>query len=114
MDRVLIVARMQPSSEREVARLFAESDDGTELPAIAGTVSRSLLSYQGLYFHLSEVRESAGRTIADIGGHPEFARLGEALSEHVQAYDPRTWRSPADAMAREFYRWEAGKGVVRG
>ncbi|GAA2411489.1 TcmI family type II polyketide cyclase [Actinomadura vinacea] len=112
MDRVLIVARMRPSSEQEVARLFAESDERTELPEIAGTVSRSLLAYRGLYFHFSEVRESAGRTLADIHRHPDFGKLSEALSEHVEAYDPRTWRSPADAMAREFYRWEAGTGVV--
>ncbi|MBE1530525.1 TcmI family type II polyketide cyclase [Actinomadura algeriensis] len=112
MDRVLIVARMRPSSEREVARLFAESDEGTELPAIAGTVSRSLFAYQDLYFHLSEVEESADRTLTAIHRHPDFVGLSKALSEHVQAYDPRTWRSPADAVAREFYRWEAGAGIV--
>ncbi|WP_067491139.1 TcmI family type II polyketide cyclase [Actinomadura hibisca] len=113
MDRFLIVARMSPSSEKEVARLFAESDEGTELPEVAGTVSRSLLSFHGLYFHLTEVEESTDRTLNGIHEHPEFVRLSRQLSGHVQAYDPKTWRSPADAMAREFYRWEAGTGVVR-
>lgn len=108
MERALIVARMQPSSAAEVARLFAESD-ATDLPMVAGTVSRTLLQFHDLYFHLTEVKKSREETIADIREHPEFVRLSKALTEHISPYDPQTWKSPADAMAHEFYRWDAGQ-----
>ncbi|MER5648135.1 TcmI family type II polyketide cyclase [Streptosporangium sp. NPDC002524] len=111
MERILVVARMRPSSETEVARLFAESDR-TELPELGGAVSRSLFSFHDLYFQLMEVRENAQHTMGQIRQHPEFLRLSENLTRFIEPYDPPTWRSPRDAMAREFYRWEAGVGVV--
>lgn len=106
MERILVVARMRPSAEAEVARLFAESDR-TELPRLGGAVSRSLFSFQGLYFQLMEVEESGPRTMEAIRDHPEFLRLSKELTRFIEPYDPQTWRSPRDAMAREFYRWEA-------
>ena len=33
--------------------------------------------------------------------------LVEDLKPFIEAYDPKTWRSPADAMATRFYTWEA-------
>ncbi|GAA4982531.1 hypothetical protein HD597_009915 [Nonomuraea thailandensis] len=111
MERILVVARMRPSSEAEVAELFAESDR-TELPWLGGAVSRSLFSFHGLYFQLMEVRDNAQVTMGQIREHPEFRRLSERLTEFIEPYDPETWRSPRDAMAREFYRWEAEPGRV--
>ncbi|NUK26932.1 TcmI family type II polyketide cyclase, partial [Streptomyces lunaelactis] len=32
--------------------------------------------------------------------------ISDRLSAFVSPYDPETWRSPKDAMAREFYRWD--------
>ncbi|WP_163507038.1 TcmI family type II polyketide cyclase [Fodinicola acaciae] len=107
MERALIVARMRPESAAEVARLFGESD-ATDLPRVAGTISRTLLRFHDLYFHLTEVADSRSATIAEIREHPGYLKLSRELSAHISAYDPRTWRSPADAMAHEFYRWEAG------
>ncbi|MFI9561077.1 TcmI family type II polyketide cyclase [Nonomuraea endophytica] len=109
MERILVVARMRPSAEAEVARLFAESDQ-TELPRLGGAVSRSLFSFHDLYFQFMEVRENAQHTMSQIRRHPEFRRLSERLTEFIEPYDPKTWRSPRDAMAREFYRWEAEPG----
>jgi cyclase len=40
--------------------------------------------------------------------HPAFEEISRKLSSFVSPYDPRTWRSPVDAMARQFYRWRAG------
>jgi hypothetical protein len=34
-----------------------------------------------------------------------FRSISRDLSGHIEPYDPSTWRSPADAMARCFYRW---------
>jgi cyclase len=28
------------------------------------------------------------------------------LKPYIDAYDPATWRSPADAMATRFYHWD--------
>lgn len=112
MERILVVARMRPSSEQDVARLFAESDS-TDLPRLGGAVSRSLFSFQGLYFQLMEVEGSRQQTIDAIRDHPEFLRLSKELTRFIEPYDPQTWRSPRDAMAREFYRWEAEDGPRR-
>lgn len=39
-------------------------------------------------------------------GHPEFRDLSDRLTAYVSPHNPETWRSPKDAMAQEFYRWE--------
>jgi hypothetical protein len=31
----------------------------------------------------------------------------EELSPYTSPYSPDTWRGPQDAMAKEFYRWQA-------
>lgn len=38
--------------------------------------------------------------------HPAFKDISDRLTAFVSPYDPQTWRSPKDAMARQFYRWE--------
>ena len=40
------------------------------------------------------------------GGRPS-GFMQEVDGVAVEAYDPATWRSPADAMATRFYNWEA-------
>ena len=111
MERILVVARMPPGAEGKVAELFAESDR-TELPRLGGAVSRSLFSFHGLYFQLMEVDSGAEHTMRQIRTHPEFVRLSTSLQDYIEPYDPATWRSPKDAMAHEFYRWEAAGGVI--
>mgnify|MGYP001097323743 CR=1 FL=1 len=107
MERILIVARLRrPGVEQEIAERFGASDR-TELPRLAGTLSRSLFSFHGLYFHFSEVKDTAKQAIDRIRDHPDFISLSQSLRPFVEAYDPETWRAPEDAMAREFYRWEA-------
>ncbi|MFC4533235.1 TcmI family type II polyketide cyclase [Sphaerisporangium dianthi] len=104
MHRTLIVARMDPEDAGPVARLFEESD-ATELPHLVGVTGRALFRFQGLYFHLIESETPIGARLADVREHPLFADLNERLKPHVRAYDPVTWRSPADAMAQTFYTW---------
>ena len=53
MHSTLIVARMEPHSAADVAKLFGEFDD-TEMPQRMGTRRRQLFSYRGLYFHLQD------------------------------------------------------------
>lgn len=106
MNSTLIVARMAAGSHAEVARLFEEFDK-TEMPKTMGTRRRQLFSYQGLYFHLQDFDRDGGSAIAEARSHPLFVQISEDLKAHIQAYDPATWRSPADAMATRFYEWEA-------
>ncbi|PZG25223.1 TcmI family type II polyketide cyclase [Spongiactinospora gelatinilytica] len=106
MERILIVARMREPAEAEIARLFGHSDGTTPLPELGGAVSRSLFSFQGLYFQLMEVEGSAAETMARIRDRPEFQELSRNLTQYIEPYDPQSWRSPRDAMATEFYRWE--------
>jgi cyclase len=105
MPSTLIVARMDPGSSEEVARLFAEFDR-SEMPHLMGTWTRQLFSYKGLYFHLQDFdHEGGGEAIEQAKLHPSFMRISTDLKPFIGAYDPSTWRSPADAMATRFYHW---------
>ncbi|MGW1769818.1 TcmI family type II polyketide cyclase [Streptomyces sp. NPDC002073] len=107
MHSTLIVARMDPSSNVDVAKLFGEFD-GTDMPHRMGTRRRQLFEYRGLYFHLQDFDEDNGdRLIQDARHDQRFVQISEDLKPFIEAYDPATWRSPADAMAKRFYHWEA-------
>ncbi len=106
MHRSLIIAKIAPGTEPEVARIFAESDR-TELPRVATVVHRALYSLGDLYVHLLDTRRPGAAAMADLGGHPEFRRISDRLSPFVSPYLP-TWRSPRDAVATCFYSWQAG------
>jgi cyclase len=96
---------MDPSRQAEVARLFRESDE-TPLPAMLGVTGRWLFSFHDLYFHLVEAEPGLADRIAAMRTHSLFTDLSEKLNAHIGAYDPTTWRSPADAMASVFYAWQ--------
>ncbi|MBT2507458.1 TcmI family type II polyketide cyclase [Streptomyces sp. ISL-98] len=107
MHSTLIVARMDPEASLDVAGQFAEFD-ATEMPHRMGTRRRQLFAYRGLYFHLQDFdADNGGELIEQAKSDPRFVRISEALKPFIQAYDPATWRSPADAMATRFYNWEA-------
>jgi cyclase len=106
MHSTLIVARMDPGSQAEVADLFAEFDAG-DMPHVMGTRRRELFHYRGLYFHLQDFDgEHGGEAIQEARTRPEFVRISNDLKPFIEAYDPATWRSPKDAMATRFYHWE--------
>jgi cyclase len=106
MDSTLIVARMDPEHAGDVARTFADFDE-TEMPQRMGTRRRQLFSFHGLYFHLQDFDSDVGKErIERAKEHPLFVDISETLKSFVDAYDPATWRSPSDAMARRFYHWQ--------
>lgn len=107
MYSTLIVARMNSGSDGEVAKLFAEFDT-TDMPGRMGTRRRQLFLYRGLYFHLQDFDADNGRhAIEAAKTDPRFIGISRDLQQHIEAYDPLTWRSPSDAMATRFYHWEA-------
>ncbi|MEU2288112.1 TcmI family type II polyketide cyclase [Streptomyces sp. NPDC013178] len=110
MHHALIVARMAPGSAPDIAKIFEESDRG-ELPHLVGVSRRSLFQFNDVYLHLIESERDPGPAIAKVAGHPEFRDVSERLQAYVSAYDPETWRSPKDAMAHCFYRWERDAGA---
>lgn len=105
-DQILIVARMEPGDAQTVASLFAASDD-TELPRALGVTRRDLFHYRGLYFHRVEFAGDAAAAMAVAREREDFRGLSAELDPFIRPYDPRTWRSPADAMAGRFYSWTA-------
>ncbi|MFB7861118.1 TcmI family type II polyketide cyclase [Streptomyces sp. NPDC056069] len=109
MHHALIVARMAPGSAPSIADVFAESDRG-ELPHLVGVNRRSLFQFGDVYLHLIESEQDPAPAIARTAGHREFRTISEQLSAFVSPYDPQTWRSPKDAMAHCFYRWERPTG----
>ncbi|MEU8735306.1 TcmI family type II polyketide cyclase [Streptomyces tendae] len=107
MHSNLIVARMDLESGGQVADLFREFD-ATEMPHRMGTRRRQLFGYRGLYFHLQDFDgENGSENIEQAKTDPRFVRISDDLKPFIEAYDPATWRSPADAMATRFYHWEA-------
>ncbi|MFF9814432.1 TcmI family type II polyketide cyclase [Streptomyces sp. NPDC014006] len=106
MHHTLIVARMKPGSENDIAQIFADSDRG-ELPHLVGVSRRSLFQFNDIYLHLIEAEQDPGPAIARLVDHPEFRDVSDRLTPFVSAYDPATWRSPKDAMAHRFYHWDA-------
>ena len=107
MHSTLIVARMDLGANGDVAKLFQDFD-ATEMPHLMGTRRRQLFHYQGLYFHLQDFdADNGGQVIERARTDPRFVKISDDLKPFIQPYDPETWRSPADAMASRFYRWEA-------
>jgi cyclase len=105
MHSTLIVARIQPGATGDVAELFG-AFDRTDMPARMGTRRRQLFEYQGLYFHLQDFdSDNGGERIEEAKTDPRFVGISTDLKPFIDAYDPETWRSPADAMAHRFYHW---------
>ena len=101
------MARLEPGSADKVAQLFADSDAG-ELPAHLGVTRRHLFAYHDLYFHYVEFQRDSREAMAVARERDDFRLLSRQLEPYVTPFDPVTWRSPADAMAREFYGWTPG------
>jgi hypothetical protein len=111
-DSTLIVARMAHGSAARVAELFRVSDESTDLPRALGVRRRSLFHYHDLYFHLVDFAGPAAEAMRGAPNLPDFQRLSKDLAPFITPYDPATWRSPADAMGTEFYRYEAAVGAL--
>ncbi|MCM6778699.1 TcmI family type II polyketide cyclase [Nocardia sp. CDC159] len=98
---------MNSEAQTDIAGLFAEFD-GTDMPHRMGTRRRQLFYYQGLYFHLQDFdTDDGGARIDQARSDPRFIGISADLRPFVSPYDPKTWRSPADAMATRFYNWTA-------
>ncbi|SHN37191.1 TcmI family type II polyketide cyclase [Actinacidiphila paucisporea] len=106
MHSSLIVARIEPGGDGDVARLFAEFDR-TEMPHLMGTRRRQLFHFRGLYFHVQDFDDTdGGERIEQAKVDTRFMKISDDLKPFIQPYDPATWRSPADALATRFYSWE--------
>jgi cyclase len=98
---------MPADAGESVAALFEEFDS-SDMPELMGTKRRQLFHFRGLYFHLQDFDDDhGGATIEATRTHPKFIKISKDLEEFITAYDPKTWRSPKDAMATPFYRWAA-------
>lgn len=104
--RTVIVARIAPGAEADVARIFGESD-ATDLPHALGVTERSLYSLGDAYVHLVEFDRDADEAMAAGVGLPGFRDISARLQPYISPY-LSTWRSPADAQARRFYTWRPG------
>ena len=105
VKRGLIIARIKPGAEDEVAKIFAESDQ-TDLPQLAGVRHRSLFVLDDIYVHYVETDADFELAVDEVRGHPLFKEISKKLDDYITPYNPETWKSPKDATAREFYSWE--------
>jgi cyclase len=106
IKRGVIVAKIKPGSEEQVAEIFAESDE-SELPRLAGVRHRSLFVLEDVYIHLVELDDEFAEAVDSVRDHPLFQEISRRLDEYITPYNPETWKSPKDAQAREFYSWDA-------
>lgn len=106
VKRGLIVAKIKPGAQEDVARIFAESD-ATDLPKITGCRHRSLYVLDDIYIHLVEMDSDFGETVDDVRNHELFRDISRKLDEFITPYNPETWKSPKDAQAKVFYTWES-------
>jgi cyclase len=106
VNRCVIVARIKPGSEQQVAAIFAESD-ASDLPKLAGVRHRSLFVLEDLYIHLIETEDDCARSIGGVCEHPLFKEISNKLRPFIEPFNPVTWRSPHDAMAQAFYHWDS-------
>lgn len=107
-EMTVIVQRMKPGSEEDIARVFAESDAGG-LPTETGVTGRWLYSMEDVFVHLLEqdrVKAAAVRENHE-SMRPAFAKVMADLAPYVSPYRPETWQSPRDSVARVFHRWTA-------
>lgn len=109
VHRTLIIAKIAPDAERQVASIFAESDQ-TSLPRIAGVRRRSLYRLDDLYVHLLETSDQGVAAVERARSHAEFARVSERLRPYITPY-LATWQSPRDAQAHCFYDWVPAAGT---
>jgi len=105
VKRGLIIARIKPGAEDEVAQIFADSDR-TDLPQLAGVRHRSLFVLDDIYVHYVETDADFELAVDEVRDHPLFKEISRKLDDYITPYNPETWRSPKDATAREFYSWE--------
>ncbi|GAB3603178.1 TcmI family type II polyketide cyclase [Kineococcus gypseus] len=104
--RNIIVAKIAPGAEAEVARIFGESD-ATDLPHALGVTERSLYSLGDLYVHLVEFDRSAAEVMEIAARQPGFGEISRKLDPFISPY-LSTWRGPQDASAKRFYTWRPG------
>src|SRR2546423_14826098 len=102
MNRALIVARIAPQGQSEVARIFGESD-ATDLPAELGVLERSLYVLGDVYVHAVTFDRDVEQAMARARGHRGFAEISDLLRPYITPYDPEPRHSPRDAMATRFY-----------
>jgi cyclase len=106
LKRGVIVAKIKPDSEEEVAKIFEESDK-SELPRLAGVRHRSLFVLDDVYVHYVELDEDFAESVDALRDHPLFKEISRRLDDYITPYNPDTWKSPKDAQALEFYSWDA-------
>ncbi|WP_117209810.1 TcmI family type II polyketide cyclase [Allorhizocola rhizosphaerae] len=106
MNRTIIVARIQPDAESAVADVFAASD-ATSLPHDLGVRQRALYSLQDIYLHVIDFQSDPAEALRRAQDLPGFRQISADLKPYIRPYDEQRWRTPQDAVAKQFYRWSA-------
>ncbi len=104
----VIVQRMKPGSEDDIARVFTESDGGG-LPTETGVTGRWLYSMEDVFIHVLEQDTAKAAEVRQNheSMRPAFAKVMADLAPYVSPWDPETWQTPRDSVAQVFHRWTA-------
>ncbi|WP_433324601.1 TcmI family type II polyketide cyclase [Spirillospora sp. CA-294931] len=101
--RALMVRRIDAADRAAVARIFREHDR-TPLPGRLGVGRRSLLHYNGLYFHLVEGNRYFQDNLYAAREDPLFREIDQKLAKLLTPFDAER-PSMREAQAEEFYSW---------
>jgi Polyketide synthesis cyclase len=105
MFTTLIIARFKRPDLDAISGLFKEFDE-TDMPWRMGTLRRQLFNYHDLYIHAQDFAEDHGaEQVEQAREDPRFVQISDDLKPFFNPYDP-SWKSPKDAMASSFYRWQ--------
>ncbi|MFA1549850.1 TcmI family type II polyketide cyclase [Actinomadura chokoriensis] len=103
---ILMIGRVEPGNEAEIAKVFGEHD-ASELPREIGARRRTLYSFNGLYLHLVESDIEFRAKLYENRLHPLFQETNRRMKDLITPYDPR-YPTMRDAEATPFYSWSAG------
>jgi len=107
-ELTVIIQRIKPGAEPDVARVFADSDAG-QLPIETGVTGRWLYSIDDVFVHLLQQDQATAAAVQENYElhRPALGRIMNDLSPYLSPYRPDTWATARDSVANVFYRWRA-------
>ncbi|MFI9176332.1 TcmI family type II polyketide cyclase [Streptomyces lincolnensis] len=102
--QALMIRTIDPRHMDDVARIFAEHDQTTDLPRRIGVRRRELFEFHGLYLHLVESDVPFMDRLLEARKDPQFIEVDRKLDAFLRPYRDDT-PTMAESRARSFYTW---------
>jgi cyclase len=104
IHQALMIRRIDPRDVPEVARIFGQHDQETDLPQRIGVQRRELYQYHGIYLHLVQSDFDFVQRLYQARTDPQFLHIDEQLRRYLHPYDA-TVPTFEDSHLKPFYTW---------